>query len=103
MDFLFLKQRFNQVAASSLAVGLLANSNRANLGKMGTIKMQRATADEFSVVGLDHGEVANVFVDFRRAARQQRAIVGEAANQSVNRVRIRQTRFTSPHVFLPET
>ena len=96
MPFRFGHQSLHQPAAAALALRPRSNGDRANLGEVRAVKMQRAASNDAAVV-FQHHEVSNVFANLGQRARQQSAVAGISRNQFVDALGIRQNGFTRAH------
>ena len=99
--FALSDQGAQESGAGAGAAGLVADHNGANLSKMGTVKMERATTEELRlsirVIRLgdtfSDGEIANVLANFSIAATEKRAIARERIHQIEDIPGILQVRF----------
>ena len=77
------QQRFHQTSAAAFALRPGRDCDRANFGEVRAIQMQRAAADDATII-FEDDEVSDVFANFRQRARQQRAVAGVCRDQVVN-------------------
>jgi len=77
--FGFLQQRTKQLAASTLSLRLWLNDDRAYLGEMGAVEMERTTSEEDAALTLCDREVPNVLADLGVVPAQQSTVARECS------------------------
>src|SRR5580704_11157265 len=92
----FRQQCFDEPPASALALPPGRDRDGANLGEMGTVKMQRTTTDNARTV-FQHHEIAHILTDLSQGSWQQGAVGGIIRDQSVDPLGIRQYGTTGAH------
>src|SRR5579863_8634739 len=74
MFFRFVDESAENASACTLTFRFRLYYDRAHLGKMRSVKVQRAASEKHSAIGLGDGEIAHVLADFRERTLQERAI-----------------------------
>src|ERR1017187_9631833 len=76
----FRNQRFDEFAADTLGLGMLAHGQGADFGGGGTVEVQSATAQQLTVER-DYGEIADSFRHFKFGSGQHDAAAGIAVDE----------------------
>lgn len=71
----------DEQAACSVSCGAWVDDDGAYFGKMGSIDMERRTADKLLRFCFDDGEGSDVPADLRVRAAEKGAVVGEAIDE----------------------
>ena len=92
-----MKKRSNEPAACAMACRSRKNGDGAHFGEVWAVDVERGTTDESIRLCFSDGEGVDVFADLHAEAREERSIVRETFDQTIDIRSVLQSRGPRSH------